>query len=91
MSTFLYILIMIITFACGTTLSQDFVTADNFKDKIAKDITVVEFWAGWNESNQFNELNKSKQNSVIYNISGQAIREPNGLYIQNGKVKFKIK
>ena len=36
-------------------------------------------------------LNKSKQNSVIYNISGQAIREPNGLYIQNGKVKFKIK
>ena len=60
MSTFLYILIMIITFACGTTLSQDFVTADNFKDKIAKDITVVEFWAGWNESNQFNELNKLK-------------------------------
>ena len=36
-------------------------------------------------------LNKSKQNSVIYNISGQAIRESNGLYIQNGKVKFKIK
>tara|TARA_R110002012_G_scaffold131038_1_gene283591 strand:+ start:45 stop:443 length:399 start_codon:yes stop_codon:yes gene_type:complete len=58
MSTFLYILIIIITFACGTTLSQDFVTADNFKDKIAKDITVIEFWAGWNESNQFNELNK---------------------------------
>ena len=36
-------------------------------------------------------LNKSSENSVIYNISGQAIREPNGLYIQNGKVKFKIK
>ena len=58
MSTFLYILIIIITFACGTALSQDFITADNFKDKIAKDITVVEFWAGWNELNQFNELNK---------------------------------
>ena len=36
-------------------------------------------------------LNKSNENSVIYNINGQAIREPNGLYIQNGKVKFKIK
>ena len=36
-------------------------------------------------------LNKSSENSVIYNINGQAIREPNGLNIQNGKVKFKIK
>ena len=36
-------------------------------------------------------LNKSEQNSVIYNINGQAIRESNGLYIQNGKVKFKIR
>ena len=36
-------------------------------------------------------LNKSSENSVIYNINGQAIKEPNGLYIQNGKVKFKIK
>ena len=36
-------------------------------------------------------LNKSEQNDVIYNINGQAIREPNGLYIQNGKVKFKIR
>jgi len=35
-------------------------------------------------------LNKSSENNVIYNINGQAIREPNGLYIQNGKVKFKI-
>ena len=36
-------------------------------------------------------LNKSKENSVIYNINGQAIREPKGLYIQNGQIKFKIK
>ena len=35
-------------------------------------------------------LDKSKQNSVIYNINGQAIREPKGLYIQNGKIKLKI-
>ena len=43
-------------------------------------------------NSSINELiNKSKENSVIYNINGQAIREPNGLYIQNGKVKLKIK
>ena len=57
-STFLYILMILIIFVCGTTFSQEFVTTDNFKDKIAKDITVIEFWAGWNQSNQFNELNK---------------------------------
>ena len=59
-STFLYILMMLVIFICGTSIGQDFVTADNFKDKIAKDIVAVEFWAGWNESNQFNELNKLK-------------------------------
>ena len=47
-------------FICGTALSQDFVTADNFKNKIAKDVVVVEFWAEWNQMNQFNELNKLK-------------------------------
>jgi len=36
-------------------------------------------------------INKSSENSVIYNINGQAIREPKGLYIQNGKIKYKIK
>ena len=59
-SSYLYILLMIFMFICGSTYSQDFVTTDNFNNKIAKDITVVEFWAGWNESNQFNELNKLK-------------------------------
>ena len=36
-------------------------------------------------------LNKYKQNGVIYNINGQAIKEPEGLYIQDGKVKFLIR
>ena len=36
-------------------------------------------------------LNKSSENSVIYNINGQAIKEPEGLYIEDGKVKLKIK
>ena len=36
-------------------------------------------------------INKSSKNSVIYNISGQAIKEPEGLYIEDGKIKLKIK
>jgi len=43
-------------------------------------------------SSNINELiNKSSKNSVIYNISGQAIKEPEGLYIEDGKIKLKIK
>lgn len=36
-------------------------------------------------------LNKSIDSNVIYNINGQAIKEPEGLYIQDGKVKFLIR
>ena len=59
-SNYLYILMMIFMFICGTAISQDFVTTDNFKNKIAKDVVVVEFWAEWNQMNQFNELIKLK-------------------------------
>ena len=62
MSTFMYVALLVIIYFLGTSscLSLEFITSNNFNDKIAKDITVVEFWAGWNESNQFNELNKLK-------------------------------
>jgi len=36
-------------------------------------------------------LNKYKQNGVIYNINGQAIKEREGLYIEDGQVKFLIR
>jgi hypothetical protein len=36
-------------------------------------------------------LNKYEQNGVIYNINGQAIKNKEGLYIEDGKVKFKIR
>jgi len=36
-------------------------------------------------------INKSKRNSVIYNIKGQAIKEKEGLYIEDGKIKYKLK
>jgi len=35
-------------------------------------------------------LDKSKRNQVIYNINGQAIKEREGLYIEDGKIKYKI-
>ena len=59
-SNYLYVLMMVFMFLCGTALSQDFVTANNFNNKIAKDVIVIEFWAEWNQMNQFNELNKLK-------------------------------
>ena len=44
--------------------SQDMLTTNNFKTKIAKDIVVVEFWASWNATNQFNDLPKLKDCQV---------------------------
>ena len=60
-SIYIYIFMMLLMFACGTALGQEFVSNDNFKENIAKDITVVEFWADWNKANQFNELIKLKE------------------------------
>ena len=36
-------------------------------------------------------IDKSLQNSVIYNIKGQAILTREGLYIENGKIYYKTK
>ena len=51
-------------FACGTAFSQTFATNETFDDNIAKDITVVEFWAGWNSANEFKELIKLKDCNI---------------------------
>ena len=63
-TAYVYILIMILVFICGTAYSQDFINNNNFNDKIAKNITVVEFWADWNATNQFNDLSKLKDCEV---------------------------
>ena len=65
-STFMYIIILVIIYFLGTSLwmSQEFATTNNFKNKIAKDIVAIEFWAEWNKMNQFNELNKLKDCNV---------------------------
>tara|TARA_R100000234_G_scaffold113849_1_gene88574 strand:+ start:1375 stop:1773 length:399 start_codon:yes stop_codon:yes gene_type:complete len=59
-SNYLYILLMLLAFGCGTVMGQDFINGD-FDEKIAKDIVAVEFWADWNSANQFNDLVKLKE------------------------------
>jgi thiol-disulfide isomerase/thioredoxin len=59
-SNYLYVLIMIVIFGCSTAFGQTFINGD-FEDRIAKDIVAVEFWAGWNAHNQFEDLSKLKE------------------------------
>ena len=59
-SNYLYILMMVAMFFCGTAFGQDFINGD-FNEKIAKDVVAVEFWADWNAANQFNDLEKLKE------------------------------
>jgi thiol-disulfide isomerase/thioredoxin len=59
-SNFIYVFVMLLVFSIGTCSAQEFADASNFKNKIAKDVVAVEFWADWNKMNQFNELNKLK-------------------------------
>ena len=46
-------LLILVTLLIGSEFcfGQDFIDPDNFKDKTAKDIVVVEFYAGWNDAN----------------------------------------
>ena len=98
-TSFLYTLLMILMFACGTAFSQEFVSSDNFKNKIAKDIVVVEFWAGWNSQNEFKELEKlndcmayridiSKHMDIQMNYDVSAI--PTVIIFDNGILKEKF-
>ena len=58
---FILVLMGLFFFIMGITHGQDFVNSDSFKNKIAKDIVVVEFWVDWNSSNEFAELPKLKE------------------------------
>ena len=53
---YLQILTGIFFFLVGIAVVQDFITTDNFEDKIAKDIVAVEFWVEWNKSNEFEDF-----------------------------------
>ena len=63
-SNFIYVFVMLLVFSIGTCAGQEVINQSNFKNKIAKDIVVVEFWAEWNKANEFTELNKLKDSSV---------------------------
>ena len=53
------LLLFIIAIFLGTkSSSQEFLNPDNFNNKTIKDIVAVEFWVGWNSSNEFAELSK---------------------------------
>mgnify|MGYP003122889768 CR=1 FL=1 len=62
-TTWAYVATIVIIYFLGTAmgLTQEVITASNFDSKIAKDISVVEFWADWNKQNQFAELVKLKE------------------------------
>ena len=64
-TTWAYVATIVIIYFLGTILglAQEVITASNFDSKIAKDISVVEFWADWNKQNQFEEINKLKEAS----------------------------
>jgi hypothetical protein len=36
-------------------------------------------------------LDKSIKDNRLFNLNGQIIREPNGVYIEGGKIKYKFK
>ena len=63
-SNFIYAFVILLVFSIGTCAGQEVINQSNFKNKIAKDIVVVEFWAEWNKANEFTELNKLKDSSV---------------------------
>ena len=59
-----YFFTIFIVFAISTCNAQSFATNETFDNNIAKDITVVEFWADWNKQNQFEELSKLRDCNV---------------------------
>jgi hypothetical protein len=51
------LLVLIVALLFGVkSKSQEFVSLENFDNKIAKDIVAVEFWVEWNKSNEFGEF-----------------------------------
>ena len=58
-------LIIILLFLCLSAYgSVEYLTNNNFNNKISKGIVVVEYWAEWNNANKFKELNELKDCTV---------------------------
>ena len=54
----LLIVFILILIAGSKASGQEFINDKNFNEKVAKDIVAVEFWVGWNSSNEFSELSE---------------------------------
>tara|TARA_R100001594_G_C4027713_1_gene260601 strand:- start:1100 stop:1492 length:393 start_codon:yes stop_codon:yes gene_type:complete len=47
-------------FCLSFSSGQEFISSDDFNNKIAKDIVAIEFWVEWNSSNEFVDLSNLK-------------------------------
>ena len=47
---------------------------ENFGDKIGQDISIVEFWASWNQENELEDLHKV-QNATVFKVDIDANRK----------------
>ena len=95
-SNHILILLGVFFFMMGIVSAQDFVGCDDFNNKIAKDIVVIEFWVEWNSGNEFVEITKLKECETYrvdiglcnkiqkeYNV----IAVPTVIVFENGKEK----
>ena len=58
-------LLLLLLLICLTVHANvEFLNNNNFNNKISKGIVVVEYWAEWNKSNEFNELDELKDCTV---------------------------
>ena len=81
-TTWAYIATIIIIYFLGTAmgLAQEVITASNFDSKIAKDISVVEFWADWNKANGVEWINSLDEIRTIAYIDVATDKEAQTKY-----------
>ena len=62
--------ILLLTLIPFMTFSQEYITQADFETKVAKGISVVEYWAYWNKANQCSYL-KELNDCEVYRINVQ--------------------
>ena len=60
----LYIILCLFFFTVGVVSGQELIDHTNFSNKIAKDVSVVEFWVEWNSANEFADITKLKECNI---------------------------
>ena len=75
----LYIILCLFFFTVGVVSGQELIDHTNFSNKIAKDVSVVEFWVEWNSANEFADITKLKECN-IYRVDIASCRKLPGKY-----------